>query len=267
MTARSRSEIYLYLFFGIIDMGLPYYLFVYASQRFRQMPLSAPALLGIFGIGAALSVPFTILDKLAASGWSIGAVWTMANAQVAASLKGVPLVVVMHFLPPTWIVVRSLLAIGAVLVVGAVVRRRMRGREFAPAATVFAVIATATGLACFANRSLELPLLPLGIVQLITPMNVSREIDVTLVARYLSFVIPAFLISLVLIGRSGWFVRIAGFVVAILVHASIAILWPAHEPWLRSSGVLSTAGDCGCSGSDSPPRCRAKPVGRDPLAP
>jgi hypothetical protein len=239
------KEIYLYLFFGIIDLGLPYYLYVYASQRFRQMPLSAPALLGIFGIGAALSVPFTILDKLAASGWSIGAVWTMANAQVTASLKGSPLVVVMHFLPPTWIVVRSLLSIGSVLVVGAVVRQRMRGREFAPAAAVFAVIATATGLACFANRSLELPLLPLGILQLITPMNVSREVDVALVARYLSFVIPAFLISLVLISRSRRLVRIAGFVAAILVHAVLAILWPEHEPWMRSSGVLSTVGIAG----------------------
>jgi hypothetical protein len=239
------KEIYLYLFFGVIDLGLPYYLYVYASQRFNQMPFSAPTLLGIFGIGAALSVPFTILDKLAVSGWSISTVWTMANAHVAASLKGSPLAVVMHFLPPTWIVVRSLLAIGAVLFVGVVVRRRMRGREFAAAATVFAVIATATGLVCFANRSLELPLLPLGIVQLITPMNVSLDVDVTLVARYLSFVIPAFLISLVLIGRSRWFVRIAGFVLAILVHASSAILWPAHEPWLRSSGVLSMAGVAG----------------------
>jgi hypothetical protein len=239
------SEIYLYLFFGIIDMGLPYYLFVYAGQRFRQMPLSISALLGLFGIGAVLSVPFTILDKLADSGWSIGAVWTIANAQVAASLKGVSPVVVMHFLPPTWIVVRSLLAMGAVLIVGSVVRRRIRGRELAPAATVFAVIATATGLACFANRSLELPLLPLGILQLITPMNVSRDIDVTLVARYLSFVIPAFLISLVLTHRSGWFARIAGFCMAILVHTAIAILWPAHEPWLRSTGVLFIAGAMG----------------------
>jgi hypothetical protein len=151
----------------------------------------------------------------------------------------------MHFLPPAWIIVRSLLAIGAVLVVGAVVRRRIRGREFAPAAIVFAVIAAATGLACFANRSLELPLLPLGIVQLITPMNVSRNVDVALVARYLSFVIPAFMISLVLIGRSGLFIRIAVVGIAILAHAAIAILWPAHEPWLRSSGVLSTAGTVG----------------------
>jgi hypothetical protein len=239
------KEIYLYLFFGIIDLGLPYYLYVYASQRFRQMPFPASSLLGIFGIGAVLSVPFTILDKLAVSGWSIGSVWTMANAQVSASLKGNPLAVVMHFLPLTWIAARSLLAIGAVLAVGAVVRRRMRGREFEAAATVFAVIATATGLACFANRSLELPLMPPGIVQLITPMNVSLDIDVALIMRYLSFVIPAFLISLILIGRSRWPVRIAGFVAAILVHTSIAILWPAHEPLLRSSGVLSMAGAAG----------------------
>lgn len=239
------SEIYLYLFFGIIDLGLPYYLYVYAGQRFQRMPFSATALLGLFCIGAVLSVPFTILDKLAASGWSMGAVWTAANAQVAASLKGSPLVTVMQFLPPAWIVIRSLFAIGAVLAVGMIVRRRLRGRESAQAATVFAVIATATGLACFSNRSLELPILPLGILQMITPTNVSPYIDVALVARYMSFVIPAFLISLVLTGRSGWFVRIAGVGAALLTHAAIALLWPAQEPWLRSSGVLSVAGAAG----------------------
>ncbi|MEN6317274.1 MAG: hypothetical protein ABFD82_00755 [Syntrophaceae bacterium] len=239
------NEIFLYLFFGIIDLGLPYYLFVYADRRFRRMPLSASALLGIFGIGAAISVPFTILDKLAAAGWSIGAVWTTVNSQVEALLQGGPPVVFMHFLPPIWIVVRSVLAMGVVLIVGAIVRRRMRDSEFALAATVFAVVATATGMACFANRSLDLPLLPLRIVQLITPMNVSREIDVALITRYLSFVIPAFMISLILTGRSGRFVRVTGIGIAILVNVTVAILWPAHEPWLRSSGVLSIAGIAG----------------------
>lgn len=239
------NEVYLYLFFGIIDLGLPYYLYVYASQRFQQMPFSATALLGLFCIGAVLSVPFTILDKLAVSGWSVGAVWTMANAQVEASLKGSPLAVFAYFLPSVWIVIRSLISIGAVLVVGAAVRQRMRDSEFAPAATVFAVIATATGLACFANRSLELPLLPLAVVQLITPMNISRDVDVALIARYMSFVIPAFVISLVLTGRSRLLIRITGIGMAILAHVTIAILWPAHEPWLRSSGVLSIAGAAG----------------------
>jgi hypothetical protein len=239
------NEIYLYLFFGIVDLGLPYYLFVYAGRRFRQMPLSAPAILGLFGVGAAFSVPFTILDKLAAFGWSVGAVWTTVNAQVEALLQGGPPVEVMRFLPPTWLVVRSFFAIGAILVVGAVAERALRDHAFAPAASLFAVIATATGMACFANRSLELPLLPLRIVQLITPMNVSREIDAALVARYLSYVIPAFIIGLVLTGRPGWFVRVAGVCVAVLVQASIAVLWPAHEPWLRSSGVLSPAGAAG----------------------
>jgi hypothetical protein len=239
------NEIFLYLFFGIIDLGLPYYLFVYADRRFRQMPFSAPVLLGIFGIGAALSVPFTILDKLAAAGWSFDAVWTTVNAQVESLLQGAPSHVFMHFLPPTWIVIRSLLAMGAVLAVGEIVRRRMRGSELAPAATVFAVIATATGLACFANRSLDLPLLPLRIVQLITPMTVSREIDVAVIARYLSFVIPAFMISLILTGRSGRFIRVTVISAAILVNVIAAIVWPAHEPWLRSNGILPMAGIAG----------------------
>ena len=244
--SKLANEILLYLFTGIIDLGLPFYLHLYARRNFQRMPFTAVQLLACFGLGAALSVPFTILDKMAVSAWSFDAVWTTVNAQVQAAVhQGRVLDAFEAFLPPAWLVGRALLAWSAILAIGVLVHRRMTGRELAPAATVVAVLAVATGLACFTNRTLEVPLLPNSVVQLLTPTRVSRIVDVALVARYLSFVIPALIVGLTLISSSPRRWRVTAIGAAVALHLGITWLWPAQEPWLRSTGVLSTAGAAG----------------------
>lgn len=245
---KLSSEIFLYLFFGIVDLAVPYYLLVYAERRFQRLPLSVLQLLGLFAVGAVFSVPFTILDKVAVSGWSPGAMWSHVSAQVDAILQDQPVEPFAPLLPPGWIVVRGLLAFGVVLAVGLLVGRRRAGREPAPAATMFAVLAVATGLACFANRVLELPLLSPTTVQLITPIHVSRSIDWMLVARYLSFVLPALALGLVLTGTWRRFGRSVVIGAALGCHLLLAWAWPAQEPWLRSTGVLTLAAGAGVVG-------------------
>ncbi|MBL9209841.1 MAG: hypothetical protein JNL92_05195 [Opitutaceae bacterium] len=239
-------EILLYLFTGILDLGLPFYLHLYARRNFQRMPFTAVQLLACFGLGAALSVPFTILDKMAVSAWSFDTVWTTVNAQVQSLVQHGRALEAFTPLPsPAWLVVRALLAWGAILAIGVFVHRRMAGREMAPAATVVAVLALATGLACFANRTLELPLLPPAVVQLLTPARVSRAVDVALMARYLSFVIPALVVGLALISSAPPRWRRVAIGAAVSLHVGITWLWPAQEPWLRSTGVLATAGAAG----------------------
>jgi hypothetical protein len=244
---KLAHEIMLYLFTGILDLGLPFYLHLYARRNFQRMPFTAVQLLACFGLGAALSVPFTILDKLAVSAWSFDAVWTTVNAQVQCSscTRAASSTRSTAFLPPAWLVGRALLAWSAILAIGVLVHRRMAGRELAPAATVVAVLAVATGLACFTNRTLEVPLLPNSVVQLLTPTRVSRAVDVALVARYLSFVIPALIVGLTLISSEPRRWRVTAIGAALALHLGITWLWPAQEPWLRSTGVLSTAGAAG----------------------
>jgi len=244
--SKLAHEILLYLFTGILDLGLPFYLHLYARRNFQRMPFTAVQLLGCFGIGAALSIPFTILDKLAVSAWSFDTVWTTVNAQVQALVQqGRVLEAFTAFHSPAWLIGRALLAWSAILAIGVFVHRRMAGRELAPAATVVAVLAVATGLACFTNRTLEVPLLPNSVLQLLTPVRVSRAVDAALVARYLSFVIPALIVGLALISsvRRRW--RVTAIGAAVSLHLGITWLWPAQEPWLRSTGALSTAGAAG----------------------
>ena len=235
--SKLAHEILLYLLTGILDLGLPFYLHLYARRNFQRMPFTAVQLLACFGIGAALSVPFTILDKLAVSAWSFDAGWTTVNAQVQSlGQQGRDLEAFTAFLPPAWLIGRALLAWSAILAIGVLVQRRMAGRELAPAATVVAVLAVATGLACFANRTLEVPLLPPSGLQLLTPARVSRAVDVALVARYLSFVIPALIVGLALISSAPRRRRVIAIGASVTLHRAITWLWPAQEPWLRSTG-------------------------------
>ena len=109
---RLTSEIFLYLFFGVINFGLPYYLYVYASRRFKELPLSATAALGLFCLGALLSVPLIIADKTVIAG-SFAAAWAEATAQTDALIQGQRVVTPRSFLPATWVIARGLLVIAA----------------------------------------------------------------------------------------------------------------------------------------------------------
>jgi hypothetical protein len=243
--ASLTNEIFLYLFSGVINFGLPYYLFVYATKRFKRLPLSIPAVLGTFCLGALLSVPLVVLDKMVLAGGSLSGAWAIATAQTNAMLTGQEYVVPATFLPPLWLAVRGVLAISAVLVTGLLATRRVADPSLRMAATAFSIIGVAAGLACLSNRSLELPLLPNRIVQLIMPLHVSVTIDAALVARQLSFLVPALLLALTLIGDRPPAARRAGIGAAFAVHIGIGLLWPAQEAWLRSTGALFSVGAAG----------------------
>lgn len=238
---RLTNEMFLYLFFGVINFGLPYYLYVYASRRFKALPVSATATLGFFFLGAVLSVPLIIADRAVVAG-SLSGAWGVATAQTEALLQGQRVTATPVFLPAAWVVARGLLGIAALTAVGYAVLRRTRG---APGAIAFSIIAVAAGLACFANRGVELPLLPPRIVSLIAPLNPSSIVDAAFVARQLAFMLPALLLALVFAAPRRRAMQVAGVTAALLVHISIGLLWPTHEAWLRSTGVFFAAAGVG----------------------
>ena len=236
------SEIFLYLFMGVINFGVPYYLYLFASRRFAQLPLSPSAALGLFCLGGLLAVPLIVADKSVVAG-SLSAAWSAANAQAQGILAGQLLLQDRGVFPAAWIVTRGVLAIGGVLAIAWVVRQRVRDNALAPAAVAGAVIAVAAGVACFSNRGIELPLLPQRVVYFIAPLGSSSIVDAALVARQLSFLLPAFLVALLFTGSRSRAVRIAAVAGAIALHVLINLIWPSREAWLRSSGAMfSVAG-------------------------
>jgi hypothetical protein len=231
------NEIFLYLFMGVINFGLPYYLYLFASRRFATLPLSPSAALGLFCLGGLLAIPLIIADKSIVAG-SLSAAWAAANVQARGVLAGQPVLQDRAFFPTAWIAIRGACAVAGVLLVAWVVRRRLRDPALAPVAVASTVIAVAAGVACFSNRGVDLPLLPQRVVYFIAPLAPSSIVDAPLIARQLSFLLPALLLALAFTGSRRRAMRVAGVVAALVLHVSINLVWPSREAWLRSSGAM-----------------------------
>jgi hypothetical protein len=238
------NEIFLYLFFGSLTFGLPYYLYLYATRRFKLLPLPAAAALGWVLLGAVFSVALTVSDKIAIADWSPSAAWSAATAQAQALSDGRQMTISGQ-LPISWVVLRALLTVAALAAVGILVRQRVHDSRSARAASVFAVIGVAAGLACFSNRGLELPLVPQGVTYLIAPLNAAMIVDASLIARQLAILIPVVMLGTTFSGHDSGVRHFIWCVGAAAVAIALGLIWPAHEPWLRSTGALFAVGAVG----------------------
>jgi hypothetical protein len=114
---------------------------------------------------------------------------------------------------------------------------------------ILALFASAVGLASFSKSSVftELPMVSPRWTLLFAPLRQSLYLDANVVAQYLAYALPALAMGLVLTGTGGMtFLRqLVGFASAYGLHLAAALAWPWHEAWLRSTGMLATAGLAG----------------------
>ena len=235
---RLSSEIVYYLFQGVLVFGVPYYMFVYATRRFALLPLTPVAALAVFLCGGVAAALLVALDRVVVAG-SIGEAWAYATQQVADGIAGRRVLPRTFLLPTWWMVLRAALVVAVLLLTMRVVRRRTRVMMLRPAAAVFAVIACAAGLACFANRPLELPLLPTRVGMMVTPLRFSLWVDETFLALQLSYLLPALVLAWAASFEPSVRRALGSIGSAVLLHVVIQAGWPGEEAWLRSSGVVA----------------------------
>jgi hypothetical protein len=241
-----RDQLFLYLLRGVVDVGLPYALYVYADRRVAELPLGAGPLFLAFAAGALASMPLVALDRLAAAGsWS--ALQTALTARADAILAG-QLTTAEPSLPTAYLAARGALVVGGLLLVALVVSRPSRPSGLAAQAphrgprVLFAVVAAGAGLASFTRSTLELPFLTERWQLLFarSPDGATAQIDWELFASTFAFTLPALVLALFATGR-----RRAGALVGALaaygVHLGVTLGWQHHEAYLRSSGILGVA--------------------------
>jgi len=236
--ARLSDEIFLYLFRGVIDVGLPYFLFVYAGRRLRALPLETPQVLGAFCLGAALVLPLSALDHWVAAG-SLPALSAELDRRAQALLTTGALPPIETVAPMGWLVARGCLVVLALVTFAALVFRRVRTQRQAPAIVLFAVVAAATGLASFAKARVMIPLVPLRWAELVSPDRQSMTLDLDVVFAYLGCALPAFALALIVdTGRLWrWW---AGGLTALALHLGLTIAWQREQAWLRATGIADT---------------------------
>lgn len=246
--SRVVDEVFLSLFRGIVDVGLPYFLYVYAGRQFKELPVPASRLFATFSAGALFTLPLAALDRFVAAG-SWRALWADLDARLATLYSGNPVrtLPLSPDLPVTWILIRGILALGVVALLAAWLQRRLADSPAKPAALTFLVMSFATGLASFSKAQLTLPFLTGRVEILLTPFRESTELDANVLAAYFIYSLPALLLVLAVTSRRGnpalrW---AAGTLAAFAAYSVAAVLWPAREPWLRSTGLMATAGLAG----------------------
>ena len=235
---RVTDEIFLYLFRGVINVGLPYCLYVYAGRRLRALPLAPWQLLSAFALGALLTMPLAALDHLVQAG-SLHALGAALDRRAEALLTTGDLSSVAGIdtaLPLAWTIARGVLVVGVLVALALVVSRRARARDDRDAVTLFVVVAAAMGLASFARARIDLPLLPPRWMALVTTDRESLAIDADLIAVYLGCALPALVLTLVARGGVAWRWAL-GAALALALHLVAVLVWPRHEAWLRATGV------------------------------
>lgn len=244
----AQDEVFFALFLGLIDVGLPYALFVYADRRAARMPVPLSFLFGAFLFGAALTMPLAALDKLVDAGGSLSALREALGARFEAVLSGSPAPAARLRLPPGWIAARGALTLGALAAfAGAAARRRPAPER--RAALALALLAASVGLAAFSKSAVftELPMVSPRWALLFAPLVRSLYLDANVFAQYLAFALPALVLGLALTAPGGArTLRAAGGIAAAgALHLAVALAWPWHEAWLCSTGLLGTAGLAG----------------------
>jgi hypothetical protein len=238
------DEMLLYLFNGLIVIGIPYSLYAYATRRLRVLPLSVTGLFGAFAYGAGFCFLITAMDKLVLAG---GSFQTLAETLERYRQMMLTSGIQPHgrpALPESWLMARGFLVLAGAGAYGFLARRRLKDHSLERASIMFLVIGAAMGFAAFSRLNIILPLVPLTAMILITPFEPAVALNVDLVATYLVYTLPAMILALAASdeARGRFNLRSAGMAAAFLFQALLVQIWPQQEAVLQSAGAIGTAG-------------------------
>jgi len=237
------NDIFFFLFRGIVDVGIPFVLYVYARRRLGDLPVPLSRLFAFFCLGGAITIPLAVLDKLAMARWSWPALRAVVDAQYEQWIT--------HGLFPAdqtvvfstdWIAARAALVMAILLISAVSIKLTNRGRPDCTARVLFFVTSLAMGLAAFSNTLIGLPFVPPRLELFYRPLHQSLLLDHDLSFLYLTYNIPALILALSLtIPKSRFLLsQAAGLVVACSAHFGFMLIWPAYKASLLSTGLADT---------------------------
>lgn len=191
---KLMNEIFLAMFHGVIDIGLPYYFLVWTTNRVKKLPLTIPPLLGVYCLGALAGLAFNVLEKFCAVGWSIPVLTQTVNAQ-CQSLRDLGSVNIDLVIPGVWFIIRTAIYISLLALVYVLTRRKIGKRDNAGDAVLFLLVAFGSGIASFSMTLVELPLPP-EVRALLAPCKQELLFNCNLFQSYLAYWIPALILGL-----------------------------------------------------------------------
>lgn len=232
------NEVFLLLYRAFVDIGIPYALFVWAGRSLSALPARTGSMVLAFACGALLTLPVHAVGRWDACGWDLGRLHSLlaerAGAMMAGDMRP-------FYTDPAaswgWVALRGATLLGLAAATGAVIERRRGGGT-----SVVLLLAASAGFASFSRAMLDIPVLPPRWIALVAPARITFELDAHVVASYVIWSLPVLLLGVVAASRTGLARWPIGFGVGLAVHFVAAGLWPGHDAWLHSTGLLWTLG-------------------------
>lgn len=190
---KVMNELFLDMFRGVIDFGLPYYFLVWTSKKLDHLPVKISTLLGIFSLGAITSFAFNVLEKLAGAGWNVSQCLRLIEQQRALlSTTGSPNIDL--DIPTSFFIIRAINYVALLTLLYAIARKKTAATANGSHTILFLLVAYASGIAAFSKSQLFMPFFAeFGAV--IAPCTQELLFNCNLLQSYLSYWIPALMLG------------------------------------------------------------------------
>ncbi len=235
---RVTNEIFLAMFRGVIEVGPPYYLYLFASRRITAsgtQPISLKLIFSYFCLGAIASMAGNVLEKLASVHFRAADFQALINRQLDTFNNAGSINIAIHHESSTLIA-------GTALYVALLffAKHRLKASTFGGAATTFALMAFAGGLAAFSHSLIDLPL-PTAWRIVLAPTSQELTFNCNVLVTFAWAWLPA-----LMLGLAGLYEEkqeetkpLLLKLAALPLAAAIAYCYSFHEEYLRMSGLLA----------------------------
>lgn len=235
---RITNEIFLAMFRGVIEVGPPYYLYLFASRRISSsgtQPVSLKLIFSYFCLGALSSMAGNVLEKLASVHFQPDAFQALLAKQLGAfNSTGAINIAVRH--DSTMLIAGT--ALYVILLLFA--ERRLKARKFGGASITFALMAFAGGLAAFSHSLIDLPL-PTDWRIMLAPTSQELSFNCNVLITFAWAWFPA-----LMLGLAGLYEEKQAQTRALLLKlgalpltAAMAYCYGFQEEYLRMNGLLA----------------------------
>lgn len=234
---KVMNEVFLDMFRGVIDFGLPYYFLVWTSKKLDELPVRIPTLLGIFSLGAITSFAFNVLEKLAGAGWNVSQCLRLIEVQKELlNSTGSPNLEL--DVPTSFFIIRAINYVALMTLLYAIARKRSAATTNGSHTILFILVAYASGVAAFSKSQLFLPIFP-EFVPAIAPCVQELMFNCNLLQSYLSYWIPALILGISQLSeKHGLRNFLMVLPVALVTHGLISWGYADFEEVLRASDSL-----------------------------
>lgn len=235
---KIMNELFLTMFRGVIDVGLPYYLFVWSRKTLVDLPVKTSTVLGLFSLGALTSLVFNALEKGAMCGWSLPDLQLLVSA-TEEKLKTTGSTNIDLNAPIEWFFIRAIVFVCILLII-----YRRSGNKFASPVNrsrgvVFLLLAFGSGVASFSKTLVDLPI-PMWLTALVAPAQQELTFNTNVFRSYLGWWIPTLLFALVQLQsiprRRALLLAVAAL--AVVSNFVICGVFSEFEVYLRAAGVV-----------------------------